>query len=210
MELNNNTIFMNGSDWNIFKLPLTSPGSREENWIRHNNANVPRDTCSTLCQNSVQVEVDVSPQILTSARFWEGDHDITKSVEKNETSQEDIENNNVKDISRQLVESEAGNKLDIMLGGGRASFLPWSRKPQIVVNKTDAPGFDYEDENDIWDNYRDDDRDLLAEWENNTSHGKRKYIDTKELLLADDLTDNDQVMGEHMSLRNCSSCEQKL
>ena len=102
------------------------------------------------------------------------------------------------------------NKLDIMLGGGRASFLPWSRKPQIVVNKTDAPGFDYEDENDIWDNYRDDDRDLLAEWENNSSHGKRKYIDTKELLLADDLTDNDQVMGEHMSLRNCSSCEQKL
>ena len=154
--------------------------------------------------------MDVSPQILTSARFWEGDHDITKSVEKNETSQEDIDNNNVKDISRQLVESEAGNKLDIMLGGGRASFLPWSRKPQIVVNKTDAPGFDYEDENDIWDNYRDDDRDLLAEWENNTSHGKRKYIDTKELLLADDLTDNDQVMGEHMSLRNCSSCEQKL
>ena len=102
------------------------------------------------------------------------------------------------------------NKLDIMLGGGRASFLPWSRKPQIVVNKTDAPGFDYEDENDIWDNYRDDDRDLLAEWENNSSHGKRKYIDTKELLLADDLTDNDQVMGEHMSLRNCSSSEQKL
>jgi len=131
----------------------------------------------------------------TVYRFWEGDHDITKSVEKNETSQEDIDKNNVKDISRQLVESEAGNKLDIMLGGGRASFLPWSRKPQIVVNKTDAPGFDYEDENDIWDNYRDDDRDLLAEWENNTSHGKRKYIDTKELLLADDLTDNDQVMG---------------
>ena len=150
--------------------------------------------------------MDVSPQILTSARFWEGDHDITRSVERNETSQEDIDNNNVKDISRQLVESEAGNKLDIMLGGGRASFLPWSRKPQIVVNKTDAPGFDYEDENDIWDNYRDDDRDLLAEWENNTSHGKRKYIDTKELLLADDLTDNDQVMGE----QNCSSCVQKL
>jgi len=129
----------------------------------------------------------------TVYRFWEGDHDITKSVEKNETSQEDIDNNNVKDISRQLVESEAGNKLDIMLGGGRASFLPWSRKPQNITPT--APGFDYEDENDIWDNYRDDDRDLLAEWENNTSHGKRKYIDTKELLLADDLTDNDQVMG---------------
>ena len=44
--------------------------------------------------------MDVSPQILTSARFWEGDHDITKSVEGNETSQEDIDKNNVKDISR--------------------------------------------------------------------------------------------------------------
>ena len=28
------------------------------------------------------------------------------------------------DITKQLVESEAGKKIDIMLGGGRASWLP--------------------------------------------------------------------------------------
>ena len=103
----------------------------------------------------------------------------------------------MKDISRQLVESESGNKLDIMLGGGRASFLPWSRMPQ-PANRTESapPGFDYEDENDIWENYRDDERDLLAFWANKTEHGKRKYIDTKEQLLSKNLpTDADQVMG---------------
>ena len=97
------------------------------------------------------------------------------------------------------MESEAGKKLDIMLGGGRASFLPWSRKPE-VVNKTEpsAPGFDYEDENDMWENYRDDGRDLLNEWENNTDYqGTRKYIDTREQLLSNNLRDSDQVMGEH-------------
>jgi len=128
----------------------------------------------------------------TVNRFWEGDHDINKDLNKTH-----IEAYNVKDISRQLVESESGNKLDIMLGGGRASFLPWSRMPQ-PANRTESapPGFDYEDENDIWENYRDDDRDLLAFWENKTEHGKRKYIDTKEQLLSKNLpTDADQVMG---------------
>ena len=40
------------------------------------------------------------------------------SVDRSEVSQDDIDKNNVKDISRQLVESESGKKLDIMLGGG--------------------------------------------------------------------------------------------
>ena len=43
----------------------------------------------------------------------------------------------MKDISLQLVESEAGRKMDIMLGGGRASFLPESEKPQELLNKTE-------------------------------------------------------------------------
>ena len=126
-------------------------------------------------------------------RFWEGDHDINAALNKT-----DIEAYNVTDISRQLVESDAGNKLDIMLGGGRASFLPLSRKPQ-PVNRTEptSPGFDYNDENDMWENYRDDGRDLLAEWANNTDHGTRKYIATKAELLSNDLTKTDQVMGEH-------------
>jgi alkaline phosphatase len=92
------------------------------------------------------------------------------------------------------VESDSGKKLDIMLGGGRASFLPWSRKPQ-PANRTGPtpPGFDYEDENDMWENYRDDGRDLLDEWEN--LNGKRKYIDSLGQLLAKNLTDADKVMG---------------
>ena len=118
------------------------------------------------------------------------------SVDRSEVSQDDIDKNKVKDISRQLVESESGKKLDIMLGGGRASFLPWSRKPK-PANRTELtpPGFDYEDENDMWENYRDDGRNLLDEWENLS--GKRKYIDSLDQLLAKNLTDADKVMGEH-------------
>ena len=127
-------------------------------------------------------------------RFWEGDHDINGDLNK-----KDIDEHDVKDISRQLVESKSGNKLDIMLGGGRASFLPWSRRPErLNTTELKPPTFDYEDENDIWENYRDDKRDLLDEWENKTtSQRTRKYIDTKEQLLSKNLTDVDQVMGEH-------------
>ena len=124
-------------------------------------------------------------------RFWEGDHDVNGDLNKTH-----IDLYDVKDISKQLVESETGNKLDIMLGGGRASFLPWSRQPEhLNTSELDPPGFDYNDENDVWENYRDDGRDLLAEWENKTDHGTRKYIATKDQLLSKNLTDADQVMG---------------
>ena len=65
--------------------------------------------------------------------------------------------NQVTDISRQLVESKAGQKMDIMLGGGRASFQPESYKELDETMRADA-GFDYDDERDIWDNYRRDNR----------------------------------------------------
>ena len=123
------------------------------------------------------------------------------SVDKGEVTKADIDNYKVKDISRQLVESESGKKLDIMLGGGRASFLPWSRMPQNTTGNGTGPtpqGFDYNDENDIWENYRDDERDLLDEWEK--LDGKRKYIESKDELLAENLTDNDKVMGEQLSI----------
>ena len=39
----------------------------------------------------------------------------------------------VSDISRQLIESEAGKKIDIMFGGGRSSFLPQSMAPNVTA-----------------------------------------------------------------------------
>jgi hypothetical protein len=67
-------------------------------------------------------------------RFWEGDQDIKNTIDDSDgaLTQEDIEKYNIKDISRQLIESEAGSKLDVMYGGGRASFLPESLKPQPI------------------------------------------------------------------------------
>ena len=63
------------------------------------------------------------------------------------------------DISRQLIESEAGQKIDIMLGGGRASFQPESYKEiELDATMRGEAGFDYDDERDIWDNYRRDNR----------------------------------------------------
>merc|ERR1719244_2088352 len=44
----------------------------------------------------------------TVNRFWEGDQDIKKAIERNETREQEVADNNVKDISRRLVESEAG------------------------------------------------------------------------------------------------------
>merc|ERR1719430_31707 len=113
----------------------------------------------------------------TVNRFWEGDQDIKKAIERNETTEQEVADNNVKDISRQLVESEAGRQINIMLGGGRSSFLPQWMKPQILTNETKGLSFDYEDERDWWDNYRLDNRSLIEEWLQD--HPKGIYIENK-------------------------------
>ena len=129
--------------------------------------------------------------------------------------------NQVTDISRQLVESKAGQKMDIMLGGGRASFQPESYKELDETMRADA-GFDYDDERDIWDNYRRDNRfrlltdllmsklinfyfyfldtrSLIEEWLAKEDT-RRRYITNKTDLAAIDAKTTDQVMGQYQLL----------
>lgn len=75
-------------------------------------------------------------------RDWEADSDIQKRSK-------DAHDSNFPDIARQLIEFKYGNGPEVVLGGGRAKFLPKeSRDPEY----TDQFG------------ERSDKRDLVAEW----------------------------------------------
>ena len=86
-----------------------------------------------------------------------------------------------KDITAQLVESEAGKAIDIMLGGGRASWLPRN------LTKTN---WDYDTYD--WDCNRWDQRDLIQEWKGNHTGGK--YVENREELMGLDYSE-DSVLG---------------
>jgi len=120
-------------------------------------------------------------------RFWEGDRNIYKSISKNQVTEEEIKENNVQDISLQLVESKAGRNLAIMLGGGRSSFLPKKEEDGLLR-------FDYANERDEWDNYRMDGQNLIEKWKK--YHPEGKYITNRTELLDEDLIDEaSHVMG---------------
>jgi len=122
----------------------------------------------------------------TVYRFWEGDKEIQDAIddkENDKVTQEIVDKYGVKDISRQLIENPAGQGLDIMLGGGRASFLP----------KVDTR-WDYEENGtDYWDCYRLDGRNLIEEWLGNNTGGK--YVENRTDLLNLDLEKTEKVMG---------------
>jgi len=122
----------------------------------------------------------------TIDRFWEGDKDIKTAVSNGIVSQEDIDTNNVKDITRQLIENEPAKKIDIMFGGGLSSFLPESQKPNVSRGQ-----WDYD--SDEWDNYRQDGRDLIQEWKD--LHPAGRYIESRTQLGAINPTKDDHVMG---------------
>ena len=86
-------------------------------------------------------------------RFWEGDKEIIDAIDdpaNTLVTQETVEKFGIKDISRQLVENPAGKGLDIMLGGGRSSFLP---KPNSSTGGDTR--WDYASNGtDYWDCYR--------------------------------------------------------
>ena len=92
----------------------------------------------------------------TVSRFWECDKEIQKSVEKGHVTQDEVDRYKPQDITAQLVDGALGQGLDILLGGGLASWLPQPDQPEIRA------GWDYD--TDEWDCYRQDNRTLTAEW----------------------------------------------
>ncbi|XP_063624301.1 alkaline phosphatase-like [Cydia splendana] len=89
-------------------------------------------------------------------RRWEADTDLPRYGPRCE------------DIATQLVRGKVGKNIDVVLGGGRQNFLPYTKK--------DIEGHV---------GYRKDGNDLIAEWldtKNNLGHNA-KYVYTKKGLL---------------------------
>lgn len=125
-------------------------------------------------------------------RFWECDKELQEAIDDEDDpliTQEIVDKYHVKDISRQLVESKAGLGLDVMLGGGRASFLPDPNKTQ--VDRSGA-GWDYDSKGDYWDCYRLDGRNLIDEWKSKT---KGSYVESKSELMGLDHENTEKVLG---------------
>merc|ERR1719431_14555 len=116
----------------------------------------------------------------TVSRFWECENDWMKDVEEGKINQDDIDTFKPSDITRQLVESEAGKKIDIMLGGGRAAWLP-----------RDELRWDYD--SDDWNCTRWDGRNLIQEWKGNHTGGV--YIENRTELMGLDMEHWDSVLG---------------
>jgi len=116
----------------------------------------------------------------TVSRFWECENDWIKDIADGKISQADIDKFKPTDITQQLVESEAGKKIDIMLGGGKAAWMP----------RTETR-WDYD--SDEWNCTRWDRRNLIEEWKEN--HTKGVFIENKTELMNLDMDNNENVLG---------------
>lgn len=94
----------------------------------------------------------------------------------------------VHDITAQLVGSPRGQKINVILGGGRGSFTP-SRK--VRSSSFSSIKFDYETEN--WDCSRDDNKDLVKKWKK--LHKKGSFVKTKSQLQNVDVNKTDHILG---------------
>merc|ERR1719397_489762 len=117
----------------------------------------------------------------TVCRFWECEQEIENDILDGKVSREDYEKYHPKDITAQLVESQAGKNIDIMLGGGRASWLP----------KNDSETrWDYDTYD--WDCNRLDRRNLIEEWKGNHTGGR--YVKNRDELMELKYSE-DSVLG---------------
>ena len=89
----------------------------------------------------------------------------------------------VEDITHQLVESDRGRNISVVLGGGRASFTP-SNKIDHISRET-VESFNCS---------RRDNIDLVARWK--SLHPRGKFLSSKSDLLAVDASQTDSLLGE--------------
>ena len=101
-------------------------------------------------------------------RDWESDADLSPAARAA----------GVADIARQLIEFEAGDGIEVVLGGGRAQFLPEDRPDPEEPERRGA---------------RKDGRDLAAEWQRRNPGGR--YVWRRSQLEALDLTATRRLFG---------------
>jgi alkaline phosphatase len=101
-------------------------------------------------------------------RDWESDADLSPAARAA----------GLPDIARQLVEFDAGDGIEVVLGGGRAQFLPATQPDPEEPGARGA---------------RQDGRDLVAEWRKRHSQGA--FVWSRPQLEALDLAETERVLG---------------
>lgn len=101
-------------------------------------------------------------------RNWESDNNLP----------EEAVSNGCKDIAAQLVELDAGDGIDVVLGGGRRHFIP--------ETTTDSEGKAGK---------RTDGRDLTAEWLERYSDQTAAYVEDQTSFAGLDLSSTNKLLG---------------
>ncbi|SJM33755.1 alkaline phosphatase [Mesorhizobium delmotii] len=104
----------------------------------------------------------------TVARDWESDANLTDEAKQN----------GCKDIATQLIEWNAGNGFEVMLGGGRSNFLPAELADPEAADKTGS---------------RKDGRNLVEEWKAKYNDGA--YVWNKADFDAIDPENTGRIFG---------------
>lgn len=105
----------------------------------------------------------------TAARAWERDTQVTSSK---------CDNTIIDDIAEQLVRNNVGNRLKVIMGGGRREFIP-----------VDSNNIDYE----MFKGLRQDGVNLIDEWL--AAHAGGKFVSNLEELSNVNANEVDSLMG---------------
>ena len=154
------------------------------------NASVERGNCQDSLTNQLPTILEMAEQrgmrsgVVSTARITHATpagayaHYVERNWEDNDDLSEDAVTYGCKDIARQLVEFKHGDGVDIVLGGGRANFLPQYE-----------PDPEYESRS----GKRTDKRNLISEWIEDKKN--RKYVWSLEGLRTLNPKSSTQILG---------------
>lgn len=94
----------------------------------------------------------------TAYRHWESDTDVLNTNHLP---------SNCEDIARQLILGEVGQKLKVIMGGGRKKFIPKKSKDEDGMSGD-----------------RSDNLDLIKEWIHQKENVRGQYVSNREELLS--------------------------
>jgi len=149
---------------------------------------VKHDTCAGAADAAVETIFEqaeaagLSTGIVSTARITHATpaaayaHTPNRDWENDKTLTDEAKANGCKDIAAQLVEWPAGDGFEVILGGGRANFLPAEMADPEVADKKGS---------------RTDKRDLVAEWQ-------KKYNDGVYVWNAAEFANVDPAKVGHM------------